>query len=132
MEKGAAATLRPRGERKSTSERRQEIVRAAAKTFGTKGYQKGSLIAIAEQVGMTHAGVLHHFGSKEQLLIAVLEYRDAEDLQGLGTRQLPQGMELFWHLTRTASRTPGGKASSRRTRRSPASPSRRTTQPATS
>jgi len=102
MEKGAAATLRPRGERKSTSERRQEIVRAAAKTFGTKGYQKGSLIAIAEQVGMTHAGVLHHFGSKEQLLIAVLEYRDQEDLEFLGSPQLPQGMELFWHLTRTA------------------------------
>ncbi len=102
MEKGAAATLRPRGERKSTSERRQEIVRAAAKTFGTKGYQKGSLIAIADQVGMTHAGVLHHFGSKEQLLIAVLKYRDDEDLEILPERQMPQGMELFWHLMRTA------------------------------
>jgi AcrR family transcriptional regulator len=102
MEKGAAATLRTRGERKSTSERRQEIVRAAAKTFGTKGYQKGSLIDIAAQVGMTHAGVLHHFGSKEQLLIAVLEYRDEEDLEILAKQQMPQGMELFWHLTRTA------------------------------
>jgi AcrR family transcriptional regulator len=102
MEKGAAATLHPRGERKSTSERRQEIVRAAAKTFGTRGYQKGSLIAIADQVGMTHAGVLHHFGSKEQLLIAVLKYRDEEDLEILEDQQLPQGMELFWHLMRTA------------------------------
>lgn len=102
MEKGVGATLRPRGERKSTPERRQEIVRAAAKTFGTKGYQKGSLIAIADQVGMTHAGVLHHFGSKEQLLIAVLKYRDEEDLEILAERQLPQGMELFWHLIRTA------------------------------
>ncbi len=102
MQNDSASTLRVRGERKSTPERRQEILRAAAKTFGTKGYQKGSLIEIAAQVGMTHAGVLHHFGSKEQLLIAVLEYRDREDLEVLGTRQLPQGMELFWHLTRTA------------------------------
>lgn len=102
MPKGTASTLRPRGERKSTLERRQEIVRAAAKTFGTKGYQKGSLIDIAAQVGMTHAGVLHHFGSKEQLLIAVLEYRDAEDLEILAQQQVPQGLELFWHLTRTA------------------------------
>lgn len=102
MEKGAATTLRTRGERKSTSERRQEIVRAAAKTFGTKGYQKGSLIDIAAQVGMTHAGVLHHFGSKEHLLIAVLEYRDEEDLETLDGQKFPGGLELFWHLTRTA------------------------------
>jgi AcrR family transcriptional regulator len=60
------------------------------------------LIAIADQVGMTHAGVLHHFGSKEQLLIAVLKYRDEEDLEILADQQLPQGMELFWHLMRTA------------------------------
>ena len=102
MENGSTAALRPRGERKSTPERRQEIVRAAAKTFGSKGYQRGSLIAIAEQVGMTHAGVLHHFGSKEQLLIAVLEYRDQEDLVLLADRKFPEGLELFWHLTRTA------------------------------
>jgi AcrR family transcriptional regulator len=102
MPNGTASTLRPRGERKSTLERRQEIVRAAAKTFGTKGYQKGSLIDIAAQVGMTHAGVLHHFGSKEQLLIAVLEYRDAEDLEILANQEMPLGIDLFWHLTRTA------------------------------
>jgi AcrR family transcriptional regulator len=102
MTAGSASTLRVRGARKSTPERRQEIVRAAAKTFGTKGYQKGSLIDIAAQVGMTHAGVLHHFGSKEALLIAVLEYRDAEDLEVLANQSLPQGMDLFWHLTRTA------------------------------
>jgi AcrR family transcriptional regulator len=95
--------LRLRGERKSTPERRAEIVRAAARTFGTKGYQKGSLIDIAAQVGMTHAGVLHHFGSKEQLLIAVLEYRDQEDLEVLAQDKMPEGMELFWHLTRTAA-----------------------------
>ncbi len=102
MQNGSASALRTRGERKSTPERRQEIVRAAAKTFGTKGYQKGSLIEIASQVGMTHAGVLHHFGSKEALLIAVLEYRDEEDLELLANREMPVGIDLFWHLTRTA------------------------------
>ena len=98
-----ASPLRLRGERKSTTERRAEIVRAAAKTFGTKGYQKGSLIDIAAQVGMTHAGVLHHFGTKEALLIAVLEYRDREDLEVLAMDKMPEGIDLFWHLTRTAA-----------------------------
>lgn len=102
MEQGSALKRTPRGSRKSTPERRQEIVRAAARTFGAKGYQKGSLIEIAEQVGMTHAGVLHHFGSKEALLIAVLEYRDAEDIEAREGRKMPLGMDLFRHLCLTA------------------------------
>jgi AcrR family transcriptional regulator len=60
------------------------------------------LIEIAEQVGMTHAGVLHHFGSKEALLIAVLKHRDAEDLEPLDGHQVPEGIELFRHLCTTA------------------------------
>jgi AcrR family transcriptional regulator len=102
MEEGSALKRTRRGSRQSTPERRQEIVRAAARTFGTKGYQKGSLIEIAEQVGMTHAGVLHHFGSKEALLIAVLEYRDAEDIETREGRKMPLGMDLFRHLCLTA------------------------------
>lgn len=102
MEQGSAAARRPRGTRKSTPERRQEIVRAAARIFGTKGYRKGSLIEIAEQVGMTHAGVLHHFGTKETLLIAVLEYRDMLDLEAREGRRMPEGMGLFRHLCETA------------------------------
>lgn len=102
MEQGSALKRTPRGSRKSTPERRQEIVKAAARTFGTKGYQKGSLIEIAEQVGMTHAGVLHHFGSKEALLIAVLEYRDAEGIESREGQKMPEGMDLFRHLCVTA------------------------------
>lgn len=103
MPNGSASTLHTRGARKSTPERRQEIIRAAARTFGAKGYQKGSLVDIAEQVGMTHAGVLHHFGSKEQLLIAVLKYRDEEDLEVLADSSLPKGEQLFRHLILTAA-----------------------------
>ena len=40
--------------------------------FGQRGYNKGALVEVAEQAGMTHAGVLHHFGSKEALLVAML------------------------------------------------------------
>jgi len=87
--------------RKATAERRAEILRAAARTFGTKGYKTGSLAEVAEQVGITHAGVLHHFGSKEQLLVEVLEFRDKEDVQELEGQHIPDGIELFHHLVRT-------------------------------
>jgi AcrR family transcriptional regulator len=98
-----AAEPRPRKRRprQATAERRAEILRAAANTFGSKGYKTGSLAEVAEQVGITHAGVLHHFGSKEQLLIEVLEYRDKEDVENLEGQHIPGGLELFRHLERT-------------------------------
>lgn len=93
---------RARQPRQATAERRAEILRAAANTFGSKGYKNGSLTEVAEQVGITHAGVLHHFGSKEQLLVEVLEFRDKEDVRDLEGQHIPNGMELFRHLIRTA------------------------------
>ena len=98
----AAPKRRARQPRQATAERRAEILRAAANTFGSKGYKNGSLTEVAEQVGITHAGVLHHFGSKEQLLVEVLEFRDKEDVRDLEGQHIPNGMELFRHLIRTA------------------------------
>ena len=98
----APATRRARQPRQATAERRAEILRAAANTFGSKGYKNGSLAEVAEQVGITHAGVLHHFGSKEQLLVEVLEFRDKEDVRDLEGQHIPAGIELFRHLVRTA------------------------------
>ena len=97
---GAPARRRQRP-RQATAERRAEILRAAARTFGTKGYKTGSLADVAEQVGITHAGVLHHFGTKEQLLVEVLEFRDKDDVRHLDGQHIPDGIELFHHLVRT-------------------------------
>jgi AcrR family transcriptional regulator len=71
--------------------------------FGEHGYANGSLSDIAERVGMTHAGVLHHFGSKEQLLIALLEYRDDADVAELEGHHAPRGAALLDHLVNTAA-----------------------------
>ena len=96
---------RPAGARRprpGTARRREEILEAAMSTFGAKGYYNGSLVEIAEKVGITHAGVLHHFGSKDQLLIEVLEYRDRADVEHLNGDQTPTGLDLFRHLIATA------------------------------
>ena len=53
--------------------RREEIVRAATDVFGEFGYAGGSIRAIAARVGVSPATLLQHFGSKEGLLLAVLE-----------------------------------------------------------
>ena len=71
--------------------------------FGSKGYRQGSLGEVAELVGMTHAGVLHHFGSKDRLLTEVLAYRDRVDVAHLQGQHIPGGIELFHHLIVTAA-----------------------------
>lgn len=88
--------------RAKTAERREEILKAAMNTFGSKGYHNGSLSEVAEQVGITHAGVLHHFGSKDKLLTAVLEFRDQVDVAHLEGQHIPDGLALFRHLVLTA------------------------------
>ena len=88
--------------REETARKRREILRAATEVFGNKGYTKGSLAEIAEIVGMTHAGVLHHFGSKDALLLEVLLYRDETDVEHLEEHHIPGGLDLFRHLVRTA------------------------------
>ena len=88
--------------RAKTAERREEILKAAMHTFGSKGYHNGSLTEVAEQVGITHAGVLHHFGSKDKLLTAVLEFRDRVDVAHLDGQHIPDGLALFRHLVLTA------------------------------
>lgn len=58
---------------------RQRLLEAALRALATNGYQGSSLAGIAAEAGMTTAGLLHHFPSKEQLLIAVLVERDRSD-----------------------------------------------------
>src|SRR6478609_3637897 len=96
---GDSTTPRPETQRK-----RKKILRAAIETFGAKGAANGTLSDIADQVGMTHAGVLHHFGSKQNLLLEVLEFRDQDDVAHLADRHIPGGPALFMHLVRTAFR----------------------------
>lgn len=91
-------------QRPATAEKRQQIVKAAVEIFGARGYEKGTLADIAEQVGITHAGVLHHFGSKQKLLLEVLDYRDRADTENFVSHSLPSGADLFLHFVKTAIR----------------------------
>lgn len=59
--------------------RRQQILDTGLNLFAANGYRATSLAAIADAVGLTEAGVLHHFRSKEELVLAVLAHRDVAD-----------------------------------------------------
>lgn len=69
---------RPRGPYRKGVERRLEVVVVAVDVFGRYGFKGGTLHQVAERVGLTPAAIVKLFGSKERLLIAVLEHWDVE------------------------------------------------------
>ncbi|MEN2740875.1 helix-turn-helix domain-containing protein [Microbacterium sp. X-17] len=72
---------KPRGAYAKTDEKRRVILDAALEVFAQSGYRAGSIRDIAERVGMSEAGLLHHFPNKSALLAAVLERRDVRGEQ---------------------------------------------------
>jgi AcrR family transcriptional regulator len=66
--------------------RRQAILEAALEQFARTGFRGTSLAAVAAAVGISDAGLLYHFRTKEDLLIGVLGYHDqveSDRLRGL-------------------------------------------------
>ncbi|HEY5820836.1 MAG TPA: TetR/AcrR family transcriptional regulator [Propionibacteriaceae bacterium] len=56
--------------------RRAAIVAVATEFFGRVGYRGATMLQIAAACGISRAGLLHHFPTKESLLEAVLTDRD--------------------------------------------------------
>ncbi|WP_431931385.1 TetR/AcrR family transcriptional regulator [Nonomuraea jabiensis] len=50
----------------------------AAEMFACDGFRGTSLPAVAARAGISEPGLLHHFGSKAGLLLAVIERRDLD------------------------------------------------------
>src|SRR3954451_10694324 len=70
-----------RGPYRTGIRRRQQIVAVAIDVFGEHGYAGGSVRTIAERVGVSHATLLQHFGTKEGLLTAVLQEWDRQTVE---------------------------------------------------
>jgi AcrR family transcriptional regulator len=86
----------PRGPYRTGIRRREQIVAVAISVFGEYGFTGGSIRTIAERVGVSHATLLKHFGSKEGLLTAVLQEWDRQTVE---TRLAGvAGLEYFLRL----------------------------------
>jgi AcrR family transcriptional regulator len=60
-------------------DRKQRILAVAQRLLTRNGWRNTTLAQIAREAGVSSAGLLHHFESKEQLLHALLDVRDADD-----------------------------------------------------
>lgn len=85
--------------------RREEILDGAAEMFAEHGYHGSSLRDISSHIGISHSGMLHHFGSKDALLDGVID-RMEEHAQaaldrihemGGGREVLLRGLAEVWH-----------------------------------
>jgi AcrR family transcriptional regulator len=90
----SSTVRRTRGEYSKSAARRLEIIRAAVEVFSGAGFHKGSLRDVADKVGLSQAGVLHHYPTKTHLLEAVLTWRDDEALKRMGDPP-PQGVAML-------------------------------------
>jgi AcrR family transcriptional regulator len=70
---------RPVTEYPEGARRKAVIIRVATKIFALNGYRDASLASIASQADLTQQGLLHHFPSKSELLLAVLRDRERRD-----------------------------------------------------
>jgi AcrR family transcriptional regulator len=78
-----------KGQAQRGAERRQAILDATLEVFASRGYRSGALGEIAARVDVTPAAILYHFGSKEDLLMAVIAERDRRAAAALS--RLPPG-----------------------------------------
>jgi AcrR family transcriptional regulator len=96
----ASTTVGRRGPYRTGLRRREQIIDAATAVFAEYGYAGGSVRTIADRIGVSPASLLQHFGSKEGLLMAVLQDWDRQtvearltDVTGLDYfRRLPEVM----------------------------------------
>lgn len=63
--------------------RQLDIVDAATRVFSNHGYRAGTVQLVAAEAGLSQAGLLHHFPSKDAILLAVIEQRERQDLEVL-------------------------------------------------
>ncbi|WP_052366993.1 TetR/AcrR family transcriptional regulator [Paraoerskovia marina] len=67
---------------------KQSIVERAAEAFGERGFYGTSLRSIAREAGVDHSTLLHHFGNKTALLLAVIEWHDTRSLPAFDTADI--------------------------------------------
>ena len=96
---------RTKASERDRREARRRILDEAGAAFAERGFNGASLDRIAGAAGITRAGLLYHFETKEQLLIAVLDDRDAqlEHLTGMDLAPLSL-LEIFdrWEVIITS------------------------------
>lgn len=85
--------------------KREEILTTALEVVDRAGFRGASVRELADAVGLSQAGLLHYFDSKEELFTAILRKRDEVD-----TSRVAPGadmIEVLLDVVRHNAETPG-------------------------
>jgi AcrR family transcriptional regulator len=88
---------------------RQAILDVAYDVFAERGLRGTTLREVAVRVGMSQPGLMHHFPTKDDLLLEVMRTRQEismEDIKDPLTRELPDLREAIEALGRIKQRDP--------------------------
>ena len=69
--------------------KREEILERALEVIAREGYRGASVKELAEAVGLSQAGLLHYFDSKEELFTEIVRKRDEVDMAHYGPIRRP-------------------------------------------
>ena len=85
--------------REVSEKTKKTVLKAALKIFAREGFYNAKLREIAAQAGTTHSLIRHHFGSKDDLWKAVVDYglslHEKSLVQVLKSQKLADPSELF-------------------------------------
>ncbi|MEE1926695.1 helix-turn-helix domain-containing protein [Streptomyces sp. TRM 70351] len=93
-----------RGPYEKGEAKRAEILHAALEIFAAEGYRGTSLRKVAARCNLSLPGLMHYFGSKEDLLTQVLRMRDETARLRQDERTDP---ESYREIIREGAKTPG-------------------------
>lgn len=87
--------------------KREEILATALDVIAREGYRGASVKELAEAVGLSQAGLLHYFDSKDELFTEILRKRDELDLETYRTASEADPIRTFLQVMRHNAEVPG-------------------------
>ncbi|KRA24593.1 hypothetical protein ASD65_09360 [Microbacterium sp. Root61] len=87
--------------------KREEILSTALEVIAREGYRGASVKELAEAVGLSQAGLLHYFDSKDELFTEILRKRDEIDLETYRTETDVDPLRVFLRVMRHNAEVPG-------------------------
>ncbi len=87
--------------------KREEILTTALQVIAREGYRGASVKELADAVGLSQAGLLHYFDSKDELFTEILRKRDELDLETYRAEGDVDPLRAFLRVMRHNAEVPG-------------------------
>jgi AcrR family transcriptional regulator len=86
-------------------QRRREIIEAAIECYDENGTKRTTIADVARRVGVTPGNILYHFGSKQDLVVAVVQELETRRTQHLESMAAQGGLAMLRALAASAHET---------------------------